>query len=58
MRVATWNVNSIRARIEHVLTFLSDVNPDIIFLQETKVVPELFPYEEIRKLGYDGPCPW
>ncbi len=52
MRVATWNINSVRHRIGLVTRFLRDQQPDILALQETKVVNELFPAEAFAKLGY------
>ena len=52
MRVATWNVNSVRHRIGLVTRFLRDQQPDVLALQETKVINELFPAEPLRKLGY------
>ena len=52
MRVATWNVNSIRARLDRVLHWLETQSPDVVCLQETKVVDEAFPREPIEELGY------
>ena len=52
MRIVTWNVNSIRARMPRVLEFLERQNPDVVCLQETKVVDELFPKDDIEGLGY------
>ncbi len=52
MRIATWNVNSVRHRIGLVTRFLRDQQPDVLALQETKVVNELFPSEPLKKLGY------
>src|SRR5580698_5396251 len=52
MKVATWNINSVRHRIQLVTRFLRDAAPDVLALQETKVINELFPAEAIRKLGY------
>jgi exodeoxyribonuclease-3 len=51
--VATWNVNSIRARLERVLAWLGARSPDVLCLQETKVVDELFPTESFRAAGYE-----
>ena len=52
MRIATWNINSVRARL-HLLQQIADhAAPDVICLQETKVVDELFPRDEIGALGY------
>jgi exodeoxyribonuclease III len=52
MKIATWNVNSIRSRMEHVLAWLKANKPDVLCIQETKVVNELFPKEPLEKLGY------
>ena len=52
MKIATWNVNSLRARLAHVLAWL-EANPvDALCLQETKVVDELFPEEELAAAGW------
>src|ERR1700709_44234 len=53
MRIATWNVNSIRQRIDHLLAWLQDCAPDIVCLQEIKCVDEAFPREAIEALGYN-----
>src|SRR6478735_10888685 len=53
MRIATWNVNSVRQRIEHLLVWLKDCAPDIVCLQEIKCVDEAFPRLEIEALGYN-----
>ena len=53
MRIATWNVNSVRQRIDHLLTWLKDCAPDIVCLQEIKCVDEAFPRLEIEALGYN-----
>ena len=53
MRIATWNVNSIRQRIDHLVTWLKDCSPDIVCLQEIKCVDEAFPREPIEALGYN-----
>jgi exodeoxyribonuclease-3 len=52
LEVASWNVNSIRARLDHVLTWLSDHEPDVLCLQETKVEDALFPRVPFLELGY------
>jgi len=52
MRIATWNVNSVRARLPRVLAWLESAAPDIVCLQETKCVDEAFPREPIEDLGY------
>ena len=52
MRIATWNVNSIRARLPRVLHWLETTRPDVVCLQETKCLDEQFPREPIEDLGY------
>jgi exodeoxyribonuclease-3 len=53
IRVATWNVNSVRQRIDLLLTWLKECQPDIVCLQEIKCVDEAFPRLEIEALGYN-----
>jgi exodeoxyribonuclease-3 len=53
MRIVTWNVNSVRARLPRLLPWLEENSPDVLCLQETKVVDELFPYEPLEDLGYN-----
>jgi len=50
--IATWNVNSIRTRLSQIIDWINQVNPDILCLQETKVIDESFPIEPFEKLGY------
>lgn len=52
MKVATWNVNSIRLRLEQVLAWMAATGTDVVCLQETKVVDEDFPVSEIADAGY------
>ena len=52
MRIATWNVNSIRQRLDHVLGYLKDYAPDVLCLQELKCLDEAFPRLEIEAAGY------
>ena len=52
MLLATWNVNSLRVRLEQVKAGLSANSVDAIALRETKVPDETFPHEEIRALGF------
>src|SRR5690349_13735875 len=56
MRIATWNVNSVRARLPRVLEWLEKHKPDVVCLQETKCVDEAFPKEPIEDLGYQIAC--
>jgi len=53
MRIATWNVNSIRQRLDHLQTWLKERQPDIVCLQETKCVDDAFPREPLEALGYN-----
>jgi len=52
--IASWNVNSVKARLEHLLRWLKDTAPDIVALQELKCIEEQFPYLEIGDLGYNA----
>ena len=52
MRIATWNINSIRLRIEQVIKFVKDNQIDILCLQETKTPDENFPQEEFENIGF------
>jgi exodeoxyribonuclease-3 len=52
MKIATWNVNSIRARIERVTAWLTAAQPDVLCMQELKVEEEKFPLTELQALGY------
>jgi exodeoxyribonuclease III len=53
MRIATWNVNSIRQRLDNMLAWLAERTPDIVCLQEIKCVDEAFPREAFEGLGYN-----
>ncbi len=53
MRIATWNVNSIKQRIDSAIAWLAERKPDIVCLQETKCVDEAFPREPFEALGYN-----
>ncbi|MGL4825611.1 MAG: exodeoxyribonuclease III [Alphaproteobacteria bacterium] len=53
MKVATWNVNSIRARLPLVLKWLEEAAPDVVLFQETKVQDEAFPFQEFEHLPYN-----
>lgn len=52
LSVATWNVNSIKARLDHVLQWCTQAAPDVLALQETKTVDAAFPHEALAPLGY------
>jgi exodeoxyribonuclease-3 len=52
MRIATWNINGMRARFEFLCRWLRDRRPDIVGLQELKMTDDLFPHDELRAEGY------
>lgn len=54
MRIATWNVNSITARLPRLLAWLESSGTDVLCIQETKCSAEQFPAEELRELGYES----
>jgi exodeoxyribonuclease III len=54
LKIATWNVNSLRVRLPHLLDWLSTHQPDIMALQEIKMTDEQFPLAEIETAGYDA----
>ncbi|MGR7997125.1 MULTISPECIES: exodeoxyribonuclease III [unclassified Xanthobacter] len=53
MRIATWNVNSIRQRLDHAVAWLKEANPDVVCLQEIKCQTDAFPREPFEALGYN-----
>jgi exodeoxyribonuclease-3 len=53
MRFATWNVNSIKQRMDNLLAWLKERQPDVVCLQETKCIDDAFPREPIEALGYN-----
>lgn len=53
MRIATWNVNSIKQRLPGLTAWLAERDPDIVCLQETKCTDDAFPREDIERMGYN-----
>ena len=53
MRIATWNVNSVRQRLDSLQSWLKERDPDIVCLQEIKCTDEAFPREPLEALGYN-----
>ena len=53
IKTASWNINSVRLRIEQVTQFLTEQQPDILGLQEIKCVEEQFPFQAFRDIGYE-----
>jgi len=56
MRIATWNVNGLRARFEYLGHWLRARRPDVVGLQELKLTDEQFPHDELAELGYRAVC--
>jgi exodeoxyribonuclease-3 len=54
MKIATWNVNSLKVRLPHVLDWLAVEQPDVLCLQETKQEDKAFPYAELEAAGYNA----
>jgi exodeoxyribonuclease-3 len=52
MRIASWNVNSVRTRLDQVIAWLQQEQPDVLCLQETKVADDLFPHKAFEQIGY------
>ena len=52
MKIISWNVNSVRARIDNIKSYIKDSSPDVLLLQEIKTQNENFPLEEFKNLGY------
>jgi exodeoxyribonuclease-3 len=56
LRVATWNVNSLRQRLDHLARFVAEHAPDVVCLQETKVADGSFPENKIKEMGFEHLC--
>ncbi|MCA8947056.1 MAG: endonuclease/exonuclease/phosphatase family protein, partial [Planctomycetes bacterium] len=54
MLIASWNVNSLRVRLEHLLDWLKQAEPDVVCLQELKLETDKFPFDEIGDAGYEA----
>lgn len=54
MKIASWNVNSLNARLVHLADWLQDAQPDVVGLQETKLEDHKFPLQELEDLGYEA----
>ena len=54
MKIVSWNVNSVRARIDNILDYIKEVNPDILLFQEIKTQDENFPYDIFKKFNYNS----
>ncbi|MGF1546971.1 MAG: exodeoxyribonuclease III [Thiotrichales bacterium] len=56
MKIATWNVNSLKVRLPQVLAWLETAQPDVLGIQETKLPNDLFPHDELQAAGYHSIC--
>jgi exodeoxyribonuclease-3 len=56
MRIATWNVNSLSIRLPQLLQWIATQQPDVLVLQETKLVDDKFPMAELKEAGYHAVC--
>ena len=54
MKIISWNVNSVRARLDNITNYIKEDKPDILLLQEIKTQDENFPHESFKKIGYDS----
>ena len=54
MKVTSWNVNSVRARITNILDYLKTSKPDILLIQEIKTEDKNFPFSDFKNLGYES----
>ena len=54
MKISSWNVNSVRARITNILNYLKSSNPDILMIQEIKTEEKNFPFNNFKDLGYES----
>ena len=51
MKIISWNVNSVRARIDNILDYINQAKPDVLLFQEIKTQDENFPYNDFKNLG-------
>ena len=54
MKITSWNVNSVRARIEIIISYIKDSKPDVLLLQEIKTQIETFPKDVFKDIGYES----
>ena len=52
MKIVSWNVNSVRARISNILNYIKSSKPDILMIQEIKTEEKNFPFDDFKKIGY------
>ena len=54
MKISSWNVNSVRARLDNIIKYIKLSSPDVLLLQEIKTEEKNFPYESFKKIGYES----
>ena len=54
MKISSWNVNSVRARLINIINYLKYSNPDILMIQEIKTEEKNFPFNDFKRLGYES----
>ena len=54
MKISSWNVNSVRARIINILGYLKYSDPDLLMIQEIKTEEKNFPFNDFKNLGYNS----
>ncbi len=54
MKIVSWNVNSVRARISNIIAYIKDEKPDILLLQEIKTLENFFPFDDFKNQGYES----
>jgi exodeoxyribonuclease-3 len=54
MKISSWNVNSVRARIDNILNYIKISKPDILIIQEIKTEEKNFPFNHFKNLGYES----
>ena len=54
MIISSWNVNSVRARIENIKEYIKKFSPDVLMMQEIKTPDDTYPYDDIKSLKYEN----
>ena len=54
MKISSWNVNSVRARVTNIIDYLKISKPDILLIQEIKTEEKNFPFNDFKNLGYES----
>ena len=54
MKIVSWNVNSVRARITNIIDYIKDSKPDLLMIQEIKTEEKNFPFDDFKNIGYES----